>query len=67
LHFAFLGRPFAFQKVRDRAAEARIGDEMRRPGRNGGIAAGQLVPALCAGLDPRETARDRKVDGAVIA
>lgn len=48
-----LGRALALQKVGHRAAEPRIGDEMRRPGRHRAIAARELVPALRARLDAR--------------
>src|SRR3546814_7504185 len=66
LHLLRFGRAFARQKLRHRAPESRIGDEMRRPGRDRAIAARQLVPALRARLDAGQTARDRDVDGAII-
>ena len=40
---------------------------MRAVGRRRQIAAGELVRALRAGLDPREPMRDGEVDGLVVA
>src|SRR3954469_7523661 len=53
--------------VAHRAAQRRIGDVVRRMGGLRQVAARQLVLALGAGLDHGEAARDRKVDGLVIA
>ena len=55
------------EEVGDRAAEARIGDEMRRAGDHRLIAARQLVLALRAGLDRRQAMLDRPFDRLVIA
>src|SRR3546814_16715981 len=43
-HLLRFGLSLPLQKFSDRAAEARIGDIMRRPGRDGAIAARELVP-----------------------
>src|SRR3546814_6102489 len=67
LHFLRLGSALAFQKLRHCTPEARIGDEMRRPGRDRTIAARELVPALRPRLDTGEAARDRDIDRAIIA
>src|SRR3546814_13701564 len=67
LLFLRLGSALAFQKLRHCTPEARIGDEMRRPGRDRTIAARELVPALRPRLDTGEAARDRDIDRAIIA
>ncbi len=58
---------FVFEIVGDGTSQALMRDVMRRPGRAGKIAAQELVPALGAGFDARRAARDRKIDGLVIA
>src|SRR3546814_3719059 len=65
-HLLRFGLSLPLQKFSDRAAETRIGDIMRRPGRDGAIAARELVPALRARLDAGKSAFDRDVDRAVI-
>src|SRR3954470_4406681 len=58
---------FLLEIVAHRAAQRRIGDVVRRMGGLRQVAARQLVLALGAGLDHPEAARDRKVDGLVVA
>src|SRR5690606_29138372 len=53
--------------IGDSAAKARIGDVMRGVGRHGHVAAGDLVLALRAGFDARESAPDRVFDGLIVA
>src|SRR3546814_4743407 len=52
-HLLRFGLSLPLQKFSDRAAEARTGDIIRRPGRDGAIAARELVPALPARPDAR--------------
>src|SRR3954453_15324000 len=51
----------------DGAAEARVGDVVRRGRRDRAVAAGQLVLPLGASFHPREAARDREVDRLIVA
>src|SRR3954469_22877203 len=60
-------RPLRGEELGDGAAEVRVGDEMRRPGRHGPIAAAQLVLALRPRLDLGEAAVDRSLDRLIIA
>ncbi len=53
--------------ARDCRPEAGIGDVMRGIGRDGAVAAGELVFALRPGLDTGETAGDGELDGLVVA
>ena len=53
--------------TRDRVSQALVGDPMVGIGRHRQVAARQLVRALGAGLDALQAARDRVVDGAVVA
>src|SRR5688572_2250811 len=53
---------FLLEVVRHRGAEAGVGDPVHRPGLDRLVAAGELVAALRARLDPREAALDREVD-----
>ena len=57
----------AAQIIRHGAAQAGIGDEMGRARRHRAIAPGELVLALCPGLDPRQTVGEGVIDGLVIA
>ena len=57
----------ALEIVGDRAAQAGIGDVVRRIGGGRQVAARDLVLALRAGLDARELVRDRVVDRLVVA
>ena len=55
------------QILGDGAPQRRVGDVVGRVGRDRAVAAGELVLALRAGLDPREPMRDRVVDRLVVA
>ena len=57
----------ALEIVGDRAAQARIGDVVRRIGGDRQVAARELVLALGAGLDAGELVRDRELDRLVVA
>ena len=57
----------ADQIVRDRPAQPRIGDVVGRMGGHRQVAAGELVLALGAGLDPLELPGDGEIDGLVVA
>src|SRR5262245_13417926 len=59
--------PFAGKVVGDRAAQRRIGDEVCGMGCDREVAAGELMLALCAGLDACELARDRELDRLIVA
>ena len=53
--------------ARDGPAQARVGDPVRRVGRDRHVAARELVLALGAGLDARQAVRDRVVDRLIVA
>src|SRR5438309_40609 len=55
------------QEVGDGAAEAGVGEIVGGEGGHRAVAAGELVGALCAGLDAGEAAGDRRVDRLIIA
>src|ERR1700722_15835782 len=57
----------ALEEILDRVGEAGVANPMRAVGRGGEITALNLVRALRPGLDAFQAARDREIDGAVIA
>ena len=57
----------ALEIIGDGAPKAGMGDVVSRMGGDGQIAARQLVLALRAGLDPRQTLLDREIDGLMVA
>src|SRR5215468_350419 len=57
----------ALEGVGDRTPQGRVGDEMCRVRTGRQIAAGKLVLALGAGLDPRQPMRNGKLDRLVVA
>src|SRR4051794_28729279 len=59
-------RAFALQIVSDRAAQARIGDVMRRIGRDRAITTRELMLALRAGFDTLQAVRDGVFDGLIV-
>ena len=57
----------ALEVVGDGAAQGGVGEVVGGIGGDGAVAARQLVLALRAGLDALQAARDREVDGLVVA
>ena len=64
--FADLGA-FGLEIAGHSGTQSWIGDPMRRVGRDGQVAARQLVFTLSAGFDAGEPFGDREVDGLVVA
>src|ERR1700674_5388486 len=58
---------FALEIIRDRVAQAGVGDVMRRISRLRQVAARDLVLALRAGLHRPQAALNRKIDRLIIA
>ncbi len=63
LHLA----PFLLQIIGHRPLQARMGEGMNGVGGARQIAAGELVFALCARLDPTQALGDREIDRLVVA
>ena len=57
----------AAEIVGDGPAQGGIGDVVRRMHQHRGVAAGELVLSLRAGLDALEAAPDREIDGLIVA
>src|SRR5271154_1081825 len=67
LHLVLDRAALALEEILDRLGEAGIANPMRAIGGGGEISPLDLVRALRPGLDALQSARDREIDGAVIA